>query len=86
MTAAITLMARERGDVRFVHQSMYYPVTDAAMDTGSYAQFAEGYFLTAKSMAGSGTATAPISSGARRRSRRRYGRATNCSPACRRRC
>jgi acetyl esterase/lipase len=51
MTAAISLMAQERGDVRFVHQSMYYPVTDAAMDTGSYAQFAEGYFLTAKSMA-----------------------------------
>ena len=51
MTAAITLVAQERGDVRFVHQSMYYPVTDAAMDTGSYAQFAEGYFLTAKAMA-----------------------------------
>ena len=51
MTAAIALMAQERGDVRFVHQSMYYPVTDAAMDTGSYARFAEGYFLTAKSMA-----------------------------------
>src|SRR5688572_21474321 len=51
MTAAIALMAQERGDVRFVHQSMYYPVTDAAMDTGSYTQFAEGYFLTAKSMA-----------------------------------
>jgi len=51
MTAALTLMAHERGDVRFVHQSMYYPVTDAAMNTGSYEQFAEGYFLTAKSMA-----------------------------------
>jgi acetyl esterase/lipase len=51
MTAALTLMAQERGDVRFVHHSMYYPVTDAAMDTGSYAQFAEGYFLSAKSMA-----------------------------------
>jgi acetyl esterase len=51
MTAAITLMAQERGDVRFVHQSMYYPVTDAAMDTGSYERFAEGYFLTAKMMA-----------------------------------
>ena len=37
--------------MRFVHQSMYYPVTDAAMDTGSYEQFAEGYFLTAKAMA-----------------------------------
>jgi acetyl esterase/lipase len=51
MTAALTLMAKERGDVRFVHQSMYYPVTDAAMDTGSYEQFADGYFLTAKMMA-----------------------------------
>jgi acetyl esterase len=51
MTAALALMAGQRGDVRFVHQSMYYPVTDAAMDTGSYEQFAEGYFLTAKTMA-----------------------------------
>jgi len=51
MTAALALMANERGDVRFVQQSMYYPVADAAMDTGSYEQFAEGYFLYAKSMA-----------------------------------
>ncbi|HEX6021775.1 MAG TPA: alpha/beta hydrolase [Solirubrobacter sp.] len=59
MTAAITLMAQARGDVRFVHQSMYYPVTDAAMDTGSYAQFADGYFLTAKAMAWFWDAYAP---------------------------
>jgi acetyl esterase len=51
MTAALTLMAKDRGDVSFVHQSMYYPVTDAAMDTGSYERFAEGYFLTARMMA-----------------------------------
>jgi acetyl esterase/lipase len=51
MTAALALMASERGDVRFVLQSMYYPVTDARMDTASYEQFAEGYFLTAKAMA-----------------------------------
>ncbi len=51
MTAALTLMAEGRGDVRFVHQSMYYPVTDAAMDTASYEQFAEGYYLSAKAMA-----------------------------------
>ncbi len=50
MTAALALMASERGDVRFVHQSLYYPVTDASMDTSSYEQFAEGYFLTAKAM------------------------------------
>jgi acetyl esterase/lipase len=51
MTAALALMAAARGDVRFVQQSMWYPVTDAAMDTGSYEEFAEGYFLTAKAMA-----------------------------------
>jgi acetyl esterase/lipase len=51
MTAALALMAGDRGDVRFVQQSMYYPVTDAGMDTGSYEQFAEGYFLAAKGMA-----------------------------------
>ena len=51
MTAALALMANDRGDVRFVQQSMYYPVTDATMDTDSYERFAEGYFLTAKAMA-----------------------------------
>jgi acetyl esterase len=51
MTAALALMAHDRGDVRFVQQSMYYPVTDAGMDTGSYEQFAEGYFLFAAGMA-----------------------------------
>ncbi|MGW6788363.1 alpha/beta hydrolase [Streptomyces chartreusis] len=50
MTAALALMAKERGDVRFVHQSMYYPVTDADMNTQSYADLATGYFLTAKAM------------------------------------
>ena len=59
MTAALTLMAADRGDVQFVHQSMYYPVTDAAMDTGSYDQFAEGYYLTAKAMAWFWDAYAP---------------------------
>ncbi|SOD98768.1 alpha/beta hydrolase [Blastococcus haudaquaticus] len=51
MTTALTLMAKQRGDVAFVHQSMYYPVTDAAQDTASYVQFADGPHLTAKAMA-----------------------------------
>src|SRR3954452_6945316 len=50
MTAALALMAKERGDVTFVQASMYYPVTDAAMDTASYEQFATGYYLSRKSM------------------------------------
>ncbi|MGW3100264.1 alpha/beta hydrolase [Streptomyces sp. NPDC001102] len=50
MTAALTHMAKQRGDVAFVHQSMYYPVTDAAQDTESYRTFAHGPHLTAKAM------------------------------------
>jgi acetyl esterase len=50
MAAVLALLAKERGDVRFIHQSMYYPVTDAAMDTASYAEFAEGPYITAKTM------------------------------------
>jgi acetyl esterase/lipase len=45
MTAAATLMAKERGDVHFVAQLLFYPVTDANFNTGSYEQFGEGYYL-----------------------------------------
>ncbi|WP_326575715.1 alpha/beta hydrolase [Streptomyces sp. NBC_00481] len=45
MTAALTLMAKQRGDVPLVQQVLFYPVTDASFDTGSYHRFATGYFL-----------------------------------------
>lgn len=51
MTAALAILAKQRGDVTFVHQSLYYPVTDAAQNTDSYREFADGPFLTAKGMA-----------------------------------
>ncbi|MBD9730878.1 alpha/beta hydrolase [Streptomyces sp. H28] len=50
MSAALTHMAKRRGDVTFHHQSLYYPVTDAAQDTESYRTFANGPHLTAKAM------------------------------------
>lgn len=51
MTAAVTLLAKQRGTVNFVHQSLYYPVTDAGQNTDSYREYAEGWYLTAKGMA-----------------------------------
>ncbi|MFD4867088.1 alpha/beta hydrolase [Streptomyces sp. NPDC058412] len=45
MAAALTLMAKERGGLDLRQQVLFYPVTDAAFETGSYHRFAEGYFL-----------------------------------------
>ncbi|MER8047324.1 alpha/beta hydrolase [Streptomyces sp. NPDC094032] len=50
MSAALTHLAKRRGDVTFLHQSLYYPVTDAGQDTESYRTFAHGPHLTAKAM------------------------------------
>ncbi|MGX2961334.1 alpha/beta hydrolase [Peribacillus sp. JNUCC 23] len=45
MSAAITLMAKERKGPAIRKQLLFYPVTDASFDTDSYKQFATGYFL-----------------------------------------
>ncbi|MFB7273471.1 alpha/beta hydrolase [Streptomyces sp. NPDC056244] len=50
MTAAVTLMAKERGGPKFLQQVLLYPVVDARFDTASYDRFAEGCWLTRPAM------------------------------------
>ena len=46
MVAAVAILAKQRGAPKIGHQLMFYPVTDASFDTGTYRQFANGPWLT----------------------------------------
>ncbi|MGE0004434.1 MAG: alpha/beta hydrolase [Parvibaculaceae bacterium] len=50
MAAVVALMAKERQGPKILAQLLFYPVTDASMSTASYAEFAEGPWLTRKAM------------------------------------
>jgi acetyl esterase/lipase len=50
LTAALTLLAKERSGPELVAQVLFYPVTDASCDTDSYHEFATGYFLRRDAM------------------------------------
>lgn len=50
MAAVVTLLAKQRGGPRIDYQVLFYPVTDANFETESYNTFADGYWLTKKSM------------------------------------
>lgn len=50
MAIAVTMMAKERGGPKIDYQILFYPVTNAELKTGSYAQFADGPWLTKPAM------------------------------------
>ncbi|MFJ7496385.1 alpha/beta hydrolase [Streptomyces sp. NPDC097727] len=50
MTAAVTLMSKQRGGPHFRQQVMLYPVADANVNTPSYNRFAENCWLTKPAM------------------------------------
>ncbi|MFJ9811235.1 alpha/beta hydrolase [Streptomyces sp. NPDC101158] len=50
LVAALTLLAKERGEVRLLQQVLLCPVTDAGFDSPSYQEFAHGYLLDRETM------------------------------------
>jgi acetyl esterase len=46
MSAALTLMAKDRSGPKISYQVLFIPATDASVDTASYHEFGTGRFLT----------------------------------------
>ncbi len=51
LTAAVTLMARERGTPEFIHQLLVYPNTDATADTPSMREVTDEHFFNKNAIA-----------------------------------
>jgi acetyl esterase len=50
MATVVALMAKDRGGPRIDYQILFYPVTDANFETGSYKEFATGHWLAREGM------------------------------------
>jgi acetyl esterase len=59
MTAAVTLLAKERGGPAIRYQVLIYPVTDGSLSQDTYEEFADGFWLTTAAMTWMWDAYAP---------------------------
>lgn len=50
IATVVCLMAKEKQEPVIRHQTLMWPVTNARFDTASYADYADGYFLTRNMM------------------------------------
>ncbi|UTD29530.1 alpha/beta hydrolase [Bradyrhizobium sp. WD16] len=50
LAAAVALLARDRRGPSIAHQLLFYPAVDTDLDTASYEEFADGYYLTRDTM------------------------------------
>jgi acetyl esterase len=59
MTAAVTLLAKERNGPAIRYQVLFYPVTDGSLSQNSYQEFSDGLWLTTAAMTWMWDAYAP---------------------------
>jgi acetyl esterase/lipase len=52
MAAALTMLAKERGEPPIRFQVLFYPVNDASFDTPSYMTYQNGYWLLREQLKG----------------------------------
>jgi len=50
MATVVTLLSKERGGPKISHQLLFYPVTDANFENGSYNKFATNHYLSREAM------------------------------------
>ncbi|MCB5191572.1 alpha/beta hydrolase [Methylobacillus arboreus] len=50
MATVVCLMAKDKREPFIRHQTLFWPVTNGHFDTGSYDDYADGYFLTRNMM------------------------------------
>ncbi len=50
MAAAVAILSKQRGGPEIAFQALFYPVTDADFETGSYRRFTNGPWLTRNAM------------------------------------